>query len=168
MGKRKKQTTIKSGILQGSPLSPVLFLAGMARALDNADTRIAREITTHRIRVYSYVDDFNCTIEQNSSSRPGRRPEAIIVARKARNIVTEELEKHGWSRDIEKDEKINFGIQGEAKWIGIHFTYDLRWKTHCSNRLNQAEAAWACISRLGTSRGGLAPEAWRQVYTSSI
>ena len=31
-----------------------------------------------------------------------------------------------------------------------------------------AEAAWACISRLGTSRGGLRPTAWRQVYPGSI
>ena len=52
--------------------------------------------------------------------------------------------------------------------MGIHFTHDLKWKTHCSKRLDQAEAAWECISRLGTSRGGLAPTAWRQVYTSSI
>ena len=56
----------------------------------------------------------------------------------------------------------------EAKWVGIHFTHDLQWKTHCSKRLSQAEAAWACISRLGTSRGGLSPTAWRQVYTGSI
>ena len=167
-GEIRKQTTIKSDIPQGSPLSPVLFLIWMAKVLESADTRIAREITSHRIRIYSYVDDFNCTTEQNHDAWPGRRPEAITAARKARNIVSEELGKHGWSRDPEKDEEINFGIQGEAKWIGIHFTHDLWWKTHCSKRLNQAEAVWACIARLGTSRGRLTPTAWKQVYTSSI
>ena len=120
--------------------------------------------------MYSYVDDFNCTTEHipQTRPRPGRQPEAITVARKARTIVSEELERHGWTRDLEKDEEINFGIQGEAKWVGIHFTHNLQWKTHCAKRLNQAKAAWACISRLGNSRGGLAPTAWRQVYTGSI
>ena len=58
-------------------------------------------------------------------------------------------------------------VQGEAKRAGITFTHDLRWETHC-NRMNLAEAAWACISRLGASRGGLSQTAWRQVYTGSI
>ena len=116
------------------------------------------------------MDDFNCTTEHipPRRPRPGRQPEAITVARKARGIVSEELEKHGWTRDPDKDEEINFGIQEEAKWVGIHFTHDLLWKTYCSKRLNQAEAAWACISRLGTPKGGLSPMAWRQVYTGSI
>ena len=90
------------------------------------------------------------------------------MANKAGLIVSEELERHGWTRDPEKDEEINFGVQGEAKWVGIHFTHDLQWKKHCTKMLNQAEAAWARISRLGTSRGGLSPTAWRQVYTGSI
>ena len=163
-------TTVKSGVLQGSPLSLVLFLIGVAQALERADIRITREITSHKIKVYSYVDDFNCTTKHIPTlrPRPGRQPEAITVARKARSIVAEDLEHHGWTRDPDKDKEINFGVQGEAKWVGIHFTHNLSWKNHCTKRLNQAEAAWACISRLGTSRGRLAPGAWRQVYTSSI
>ena len=120
---------------QGSPLSPVLFLIGVAKALESADIRIEREILSHKVKVYSYVDDFNCTTEHipPRKPRPGRQPEAITIARKARGIVSEELEKHGWTRDPSKDEEINFGIQGEAKWVGIHFTHELQWKTHCSN-----------------------------------
>ena len=122
------------------------------------------------MKVYSYVDDFNCTTEYRPPThpRPGRQKKAITAARRARGIVAQELEKCGWTRDTDKDEEINFGIQGKAKWVGIHFTHDLKWSSHCSRRLDQAEAAWACISRLGTSRGGLSPNAWRQVYTSSI
>ena len=73
----------------------------------------------------------------------------------------------GWSRVPDKDEEINFGVGGEVKWVGITFTHDLSWKKHCKRRLDLAEAAWTCIERLGTSRGGLSPTAWRQVYTSS-
>ena len=59
------------------------------------------------------------------------------------------------TRDPEKDEEINFGVKDreEAKWVGVTFTSDLSWKKHNDRRLNQAEAAWVCISRLGTSRG---------------
>ena len=60
------------------------------------------------------------------------------------------------------------GVNGEAKLVGITFTHDLSWKRHCKRRMDLAEAAWACISRLGTSRGGLSPTGWRQLYTSSI
>lgn len=140
-------------------------------SLQAADTRILREIPSHSIKVYSYVDDFNCTAresEDQTRRRRGRRPEAITVARKARSIVSEELEAHGWSRDPDKDEEINFGSEGEAKWVGITFSHNLNWKSHCNRKLDLAEAAWACISRLGTSRGGLNPTAWRQLYTSSI
>ena len=154
---------------QGSPLSPVIFLIAIAKVLEDADTQIAREFPSHHVKVYSYVDDFNCTAREKDTPRQrGRKPNSITVARKPRNIVTKELENNGWSRDPDKDEEVNFGVAGEAKWIGITFTHDLNWKTHNNRRLNLAEAAWACISRLGTSRGGLSPTAWRQVYTSSI
>ena len=72
------------------------------------------------------MDDFNCTIEQLPHSHLGRQQEAITAARKAREVVPQELEKCAWTRDLDKDEEINFGVQGEAKWIGIHFTHDLQ------------------------------------------
>ena len=78
--------------------------------MENADIRIEREILNHKVKVYSYVDDFNCTTEHIPRSRPGRQPEAITSARKARGIVSEELEKLGWTRDPDKDEEINFGV----------------------------------------------------------
>ena len=56
------------------------------------------------------MDDFNYMIEVIPSSRLGQYLEAITVARKVRNIVLKELEKHRWSRNIEKDEEIDFGI----------------------------------------------------------
>ena len=167
-GEARGTTTIGAGVPQGSPLSPVTFIIAVAKALEDADKRILREIPTHSVKTYFYVDDFNCTTRENKSRYRGRKPDAITAARKARSIVSEELECNGWFRDREKDEEINFGVNGEAKWVGINFTHDLNWKTHNNRRLNLAEAAWACILRLGTSRGGLSPTAWRHVYTGSI
>ena len=139
----------------------MVFLIAIAKTLQVADTRILREIPSHSIKIYSYVDDFNCTTRESERAprRRGRRPEAITAARKARSIMSEELEAHGWSRDPDKDEEINFGLGGTAKWVEITFSHNLNWKTHCNWRLDLAEAAWACISRLGTLRGGLSPTA---------
>ena len=160
---------VGAGVPQGSPLSLVVFLIAIAKVLEDTDKRLLREIPSHTITTYSYVDDFNCTEREKEGYRQrGRKPNAITAARKACTILSEELGANGWSRDPDKDEEIDFGVTGEAKWVGITFNYNLSWKTHCNRRLNLVEAAWACISRLGNSRGALSPEAWRQVYTSSI
>ena len=67
------------------------------------------------VKIYSYVDDFNCTARESETRRGrGRRPDAITAARKARTFTSEELEKHGRSRDSDKDEEINFRAEGEA------------------------------------------------------
>ena len=118
---------------------------------------ITREIPSHIVKTYSYVDDFNCTARfKKGLARRRRVIEAITAARKARQVVSQELESNGWTRDPDNDEEINFGLQGEAKWVGVTFTPDLSWKRHCKRRLDLAEAASACISRLETSRAVLA------------
>ena len=96
-GEVRTVTTVKSGIPQGSPLPPVPFLIGVAKVLEDADLRIHREIPSHQVKIYSYVDDFNCTARQNSTAptRRGGQPETITAARKARPIVSEELGKNG-------------------------------------------------------------------------
>ena len=114
----------------------MIFLIAVAKALEDADLRISREIPTHKVKVYSYVDDFNCTAREKDIRLRGRKPDTITAARKARAIVTEELRNHGWTRDLETDEKINFGIKEEAKWVGITFTHDLSWKKHCKRRID--------------------------------
>ena len=53
-GETRKATVIKSGVPQGSHLSPVLFLIGVAKAFESADLRIEREITSHKVKIYSY------------------------------------------------------------------------------------------------------------------
>ena len=83
------------------------------------------------------MDDFKYTTEQLPTRCPGRKLEAITVAKKARTIVSEELEKCGWTRDPDKDEEIAFGVLEEARWVGIHFTQDLKWKKHYSKRLDK-------------------------------
>lgn len=143
-GEVRATTPTKTGVPQGSPLSPVLVLIGVAGAIENADNRIPHEIPSHQIKTYSYVDDFNCTARSKEGRRRrGRGIEAITAARKARHKVSEELERSGWTRDLEKDARINFGAKDgrEAKWVGIIFTSDLSWKKHNNRRLNQAEAA---------------------------
>ena len=84
-GEIRTKTSIKSGVPQGSPLSPVLFLIGVAKVFEDADLRIQKEISSHQIKTFSYVDDFNCTARQSPTApaRRGRKTEAITAARKA-------------------------------------------------------------------------------------
>ena len=82
-------------------------------------------------KILSYIDDFNYTARETDRKRSrGRIPLAITASQKARSIVSDELEALGWSRDTDKDEKVNFGVGGEAKWVGITFTHDLSLKIH--------------------------------------
>ena len=73
----------------------MIFLIAVAKVLDCVDQRIIREIPTHRVKIYSYVDDFNCTAREKDTRIRGRRPDAITAARKARAIVSEELRNQG-------------------------------------------------------------------------
>lgn len=68
-GEIQKTTTIKSGVSQGSPLVPVLFLIGVAKVFEKVDLT---EITSHKFKTYSYINDFNCTTEHVAPTRRGR------------------------------------------------------------------------------------------------
>ena len=79
--------------------------------------------------------------------------EPINVAGRAKEVLTEELKTDRWTRDIEKDEEIDFGGEEatEATWTGITYTSDLKWNRHTSRRLTQAERAWGAVQCLGSS-----------------
>ena len=50
----------KTGVPQGSPLSPVLFLVWMAPILAEMERRIKEEVLGVSVEFPSYVDDLHC------------------------------------------------------------------------------------------------------------
>ena len=60
-------TVVEASVPQGSPLSPVVFLIAIAKALEDADIQIARDFPTHLVKTYSYVDNFNCTAREKDN-----------------------------------------------------------------------------------------------------
>lgn len=80
--------------------------------------------------------------------------EPINAARRAREVLTEELETYGWARDVGKDEEIEFGGEtlGEATWTGITYTSDLKRHRHTSRGLTQAGGSAASGEHQGSTK----------------
>ena len=93
----------------------------------------------------------------------------IKAARRAREVLTEELQIDKWTRNADKDEEIEFRHPGEATWAGIPYPHDLKWNRHVSSRLDKPERVWRHGGQYSNPSDDYSvPNQTRQLYTSSI
>ena len=155
---------INTGIPQGSPISPILFLIYI------------RDLFKSRAITYlSYLDDISLTVSSKSLKR-----NTTILEREVKDII-----KLGQDNaiifDIAKTELIHFkksksrpkltlpdGSTIEpkklVKWLGIHFDVNTRYKEHINIRASQAKQAFFRLYRLSNINRGLSLFALRQLY----
>src|ERR1700709_2020366 len=159
---------INTGIPQGSPISPILFLIYI-RDLFKANS----------IKFLSYMDDISLIASSKSFKQN------IKILERETKVLFNLGTKYAIKFDIDKTELIHFNSGKKqlhlelpngnivlpiklVKWLGIHFDYNLKFKEYIAIRTSLAKQALYCINRLVNILRGLSPFAIRQLYLACI
>ena len=160
--------SILTGILQGSPILPILFLIYIWDLFKSAN-----------IKFRSYLDDISLTTASKSLKKNIK-----TLEREVKDIV-DLGKKNTISFNIDKTELIHFDNSknkpslklpnGElvspskvVKWLGVYFDENLRFKEHIVYRASRAKQAFYRVNRLTNILYGLSPFAIRQLYLACI
>jgi ribonuclease HI len=160
---------INTGIPQGSPISPILFLIYIRDLFESKS-----------ITFLSYMDDISL-----SAASKSYKQNIKILERETKDIF-ELGEKYAIKFDFDKTDLIHF-YSGKnhqlnlilpngniikpkklIKWLGIYFDSNLRYKEHINIRTSQAKQAFYRLNRLSNITNGLSPFAIRQLYLACI
>jgi len=161
-------SAIDTGIPQGSPVSPILFLI-----------YIRDLFKSKLVKWYSYMDDISMTAASKSYKK-----NIVILEREARKLVLLG-DKNLIQFDISKTELIHFHnsklepsltmpdksiVEPKrlVKWLGIHFDNKLRFKEHIGIRTSLAKQSFYRLNRLANISRGLSPFALRQLYLACV
>ena len=170
-GNTEDAKPIDTGIPQGSPISPILFLIYI------------RDLFLHLdgIKPLSYIDDI-ALIAASTSLRKN-----IKLLERATRMLYTLGQENAIEFDLAKTELLHFtkGKGSDAsitlpnnevikpslravRWLGIWFDHYLTFKEHVRTRASQARQAFSRLERLACTGRGLSARALRQLYLACI
>lgn len=163
---------LETGIPQGSPVSPILFLIYIRELFPSIPKSV---------RVLSYMDDIALATASTSLKKNTR-----ILEREVAKLYELGAQK-AIQFDLVKTELIHFTTAKEAKttsmklpngeiiepkevvrWLGVWFDAGLTFKQHVATRVSQARSAFLRMTRLANCERGLSPMAFRQLYLACV
>lgn len=175
-GKTSETQAAQTGIPQGSPISPILFL------FFNADLVECCESLQLNTTSLGFVDDVNILTYGRTTEQNCRHLETAHIA------CADWAKKHGAAFAPQKYELIHFtrsprkfnmaatvDIEGlnikaktEIKVLGVLLDTKLKWGAHLKKVDGKAANAMLAMTRLGASTWGATFARARQIYTTVI
>ena len=143
-GEKSEKTAIDTRILQGSPVSPILFLIYIRF--------LFKETNNIEIRIPSYLDDIailakseslenNCQILENTAKKliQWEQNNRIEFDREKTDLIHFYWDKTDISElSIQLSENLTIKPKQEVKWLGIWFDRKLSFNSHVDKTLSKA------------------------------
>lgn len=179
-GQIEKLKPVKTGIPQGSPISPILFLLYLTPLFNELERKMPS------IKKPSYIDDLalvstNKKVEQNIKEL---ETAAKIAFNWAKNnaVAFDDIKSeliHFKTKNKNKNKDKNGGIvvlpngtkikpSETIRWLGIHLDVELKFKDHIKIKTNAANKIFNFIRALANSEKGLKTKALIQLYKSCV
>ena len=174
----EKISPINTGIPQGSPVSPILFLFYVFPPF-----KMMRLKHPHVI-CPSYIDDICLVVEGDSPEENATELEEAVATCfmwGKKNAVAfddpkSELMHYYKARKKIQNPYVNVILPNGTciepsdvqRWLGFWFDRKLSWKHHIQTRTASAMRVFMALSRLANTERGLSQSALRQLYQSCI
>jgi hypothetical protein len=174
-GEREDLKPVSTGIPQGSPISPILFLIYLRFLFSTIHEKHPETATP------SYIDDVACLVVGNSEEENCIKLESIA------RTAFEWGDNNAVAFDDPKTELIHFHRKRQTpqcsvtlpngttiqpssvvRWLGVFFDRKLSFKAHVDRKIASATRALQMTSRLKTSEWGLSSQHMRQLYTTCV
>ena len=169
---------METGLPQGSPVSPVLFLLYIADLGKTVEQRSPPTVGLSFVNDITWIEKGDTPQEVATKLRRRARETLQWADHNAVQIETDKTEAIFFSKSRKKRTKakrIRFDLRGQevqfnqkaTRWLGVFIDSQLTLRDHCNTWANKARAAQNRVRRL-SGPNGLSPDACRKIQMACV